>query len=103
MTMRRRIMLGVTKGRVVTYRDTLAVLSPVEKDELPLPVFSTDTIEQAKVLLARFCKKSYDGASYILAPMPYENHGASRELGFGDLAEITKLFDDFYSTIKTAP
>ena len=54
---KRRYMIHVCKDGTVTYRDT--VTHEKVFNGRALPVFSVDTVEEAKAIQIRFCKRQY--------------------------------------------
>lgn len=84
----RRFMLHVCKDGTVTYRDT-AVGEKVFNGRA-LPVFSVDTVEEAKQIQIRFCRLQY-GSHPLMPGRPwYKLNEFSGELE--DLDRVTKMF-----------
>lgn len=93
---KRRYMIHVCKDGTVTYRDTVA------KEKVfngrALPVFSVDTVEEAKAIQTRFCKLQY-GSHPLMPGKPwYKVWPFSGELE--DLDRVRAMFAKFHAEQK---
>lgn len=93
---KRRYMIHVCADGTVTYRDT--VTKEKVFNGVALPVFSVDTVEEAKVIQTRFCKLQY--GSHPLTPGKpwYKVFPFSGELE--DLDRVRNMFTEFYEEMK---
>lgn len=92
----RRFMLHVCKDGTVTYRDKVAR----EKvfNGRALPVFSVDTVEEAKAVQIRFCKLQY-GSHPLMPGRPwFKLYSFSGELE--DLDRVRDMFAQYYGEHK---
>lgn len=89
---KRRYMVHVCKDGTVTYRDT--VTKEKVFNDVALPAFSVDTVEEAQAIQTRFCKLQY-GSHPLMPGKPwYKVFPFSGELE--DLDRIRDLFMDFH-------
>lgn len=93
---KRRYMIHVCKDGTVTYRDT------VTKEKVfngrALPVFSVDTVEEAKRIQVRFCKLQYGNHPLMPGRSWYKVFPFSGELE--DLDRVRNMFAEFYKGMK---
>lgn len=93
---KRRYMIHVCKDGTVTYRD--AVAREKVFNGRALPVFSVDTVEEAKAIQTRFCKLQY-GSHPLMPGKPwYKVFPFSGELE--DLDRVRNMFAEFYKGMK---
>jgi hypothetical protein len=92
----RRYMIHVCKDGTVTYRDTVA------KEKVfngrALPVFSVDTIEDAKSIQVRFCRLQYVNHPLMPGKPWYKLNEFSGKLE--DLDRVRNMFAEFYKAMK---
>jgi hypothetical protein len=93
---KRRFMIHVCKDGTVTYRDT------VTKEKVfngrALPVFSVDTVEEAKAIQIRFCGLQYGSHPLMRGKPWYKLNEFSGELE--DLDRVRAIFALFYKEHK---
>lgn len=93
---KRRYMIHVCKDGTITYRDT----ETGEKvfNGRALPVFSVDTIEEAKAIQTRFCRLQYNSHPLMPGEPWYKLNEFSSELE--DLDRVRAMFVQFHKERK---